>query len=135
MTHAPVSCCVAAIIVVAIALPATARAPLRDVAEIDNTLMVIGIADEIRRRCDGIDARLLRAVRTLSALRSRARDLGYTAEEIEAYVSSDGEKARMRAKAEAWLAAQGVDADDTAQLCAFGAVQIDSEGVIGRLLR
>lgn len=115
--------------------PAEARPPLSDVAEIDDTLMVIAIADDIRKRCDGIDARLWRALRTIQALEARARDLGYSDDEIEAYVSADAEKARMRAKALAWLDGQGVDGGDAAALCAYGRQAIAQDTPVGRLLR
>jgi hypothetical protein len=122
-------CCVLA------AFPAAGKPPLREVAEIDNGLMVVAIADEIRTRCDGIGARLFRALGTLNALRARALELGYSDGEIDAYTGSAEEKRRMRAKAEAWLAARGVDAADDAQLCAFGEAQIAGATAIGVLLR
>ncbi|WP_136441447.1 DUF5333 domain-containing protein [Pacificoceanicola onchidii] len=112
-----------------------AKPPLRDVAEIDNGLMAIAIADEIRKTCDGISARMIRAYSTIKALESRAGELGYSEEEIEDYVTSKTEKKRMRAKASAYLAGQGVDADNAAALCAFGERQIAKGTAIGVLLR
>ncbi|MBS0124295.1 DUF5333 domain-containing protein [Thetidibacter halocola] len=119
----------------ALALPAAAKPPLRDVAEIDNALMAIAIADEIRKTCDGINARLILAYTTINALKSRAESLGYTEDEIDAYVTSKSEKDRMRAKATAYLASKGVDAKDKGELCAFGKAEIASDSAIGRLLR
>lgn len=117
------------------AAPVQAKTPLRDVAAIDDHLMAVGIADEIRKQCDGINARMIKALSVLQGLKSYARDLGYTNDEIDDYVTSKSEKKRMRAKAEAWLAAQGVDGNDTAQLCRFGKDQIAQGGKIGELLR
>ncbi|MDU8910557.1 DUF5333 domain-containing protein [Aestuariicoccus sp. MJ-SS9] len=114
---------------------ALAKVPLRDVAEIDNSLMAVAIADEIRKTCDGISARMFRALGVLNALKNHARDLGYTDDEIEAYVTSKAEKARMRDKATAYLAERGVVADDKSQLCAFGREEIARGGPIGDLLR
>lgn len=114
---------------------AAGKPPLREVPEIDNGLMMVAIADEIRTRCDDIGARMFRALGTLNALRTRALALGYSDSEIDAYTGSAEEKRRMLAKAEAWLGARGVDAEDDAQLCAFGEAQIAGATAIGRLLR
>ncbi|MDJ0823300.1 MAG: DUF5333 domain-containing protein [Paracoccaceae bacterium] len=118
-----------------LALPAAAKPPLRDVAEIDDGLMAVAIADEIRKTCDDISARMFRAMATLSDLKSRAKSLGYSEEEIEDYVTSKAEKTRMRAKAEAFLADQGVDAKSDRELCRFGKKEIARTSDIGRLLR
>lgn len=123
------------LVCLSLACPAAAKAPLRDVPEIDNGLMAVAIADEIRKRCDGIDARMVRALATLNGLKSRARDLGYSKDEIDDYVTSKSEKTRMRAKAEAWLSGQGVASSDTGALCAFGRDEIRDGSAIGRLLR
>ncbi|WP_292292745.1 DUF5333 domain-containing protein [Marivita sp.] len=112
-----------------------AKPPLRDVAEIDDAVMAVAIADAIRKSCDDINARLLRAYTTLNGLKSDARARGYTDEEVEAYVTSKSEKARMKAKAERFLQANGVRPDDIPALCRFGKAQIRSRTEIGELLR
>ena len=114
---------------------AWAKPPLRDVPQIDDGVMVVAIADAIRKSCDDINARLIRAYATLNALKSTARDLGYTDDEVEDYVTSKDEKARMRAKAEQFLQANGVRPDDIPALCRFGKRQIQSQTEIGKLLR
>ena len=119
---------------VALAVPAVAKPALRDVKEIDDTLMQIAIADEIRKSCSDISARMLRALGQVNALESKAKTLGYSDQEIDDYVTSKAEKKRMRAKAEAWLASQGVNAKDKKALCAFGHAQIDKKTYIGSLL-
>lgn len=123
------------ILLAGLAMPTLAKPPLRDVTEIDDALMQVAIADEIRKTCEGIDARMWRALLTLRGLKAEARDRGYSEDEIEAYVTSKSEKARMRAKAEDWLAGQGVAADDAAALCAFGKAQMRADTGIGRLLK
>lgn len=114
---------------------AAAKPPLRDVAEIDDMVMMVAIADEIRKSCDDISARLIRAYATLNGLKSLAQDKGYSAGEVEDYVTSKSEKQRMRAKAERFLAQNGVSPDDTPALCRFGRVQIQSQTEIGKLLK
>lgn len=122
----------------ALCLPTTAPQaahPLSEVAEIDDGLMAIAIADEMRRRCDGVQPRYWRAFQTLRQLEARARDLGFSDAQIEAYVTSDAEKARMREKATAWLAERSVDVADTDAFCGYARRAIDAENAIGRLLR
>jgi len=117
------------------ALPAASKPPLSEVSEIDNGLMTIAIADEIRKNCDDISARLIRAYQQIKTLERRAKALGYSDDEIDTYVNSDSEKARMRQKANAYLAAQGVSASDTKALCRFGRDQIAAGGPVGFFLR
>jgi hypothetical protein len=114
---------------------ASAKQPLREVASIDDALMYVAIADAIRKSCDTINARLIRAYSELNRLKALARDMGYTEEEVEAYVTSKSEKARMKDKAEAFLQANGVRPDDTPALCRFGQEQIQAQTEIGQLLR
>lgn len=123
------------ILCLCLATPVAAKPHLRDVAEIDDTLMQIAIADEIRKTCDGISARMIRGLAQINSLESRAKALGYSKSEIDAYVTSKSEKRRMRAKAESWLASQGVKANDDKALCAFGRAQMDRKTYIGSLLR
>ncbi|MCL3882758.1 DUF5333 domain-containing protein [Marivita sp. GX14005] len=115
--------------------PVLAKPPLRDIAEIDDAVMAVAIADEIRKSCKNINARLIRAYTELSALKALARERGYSDEEVEAYVTSKSEKARMRQKAERYLQAKGVAPEDTGALCAFGKAEIAAETAIGRLLK
>lgn len=114
---------------------ALAKPPLRDVTQIDNGVMTVAIADAIRKSCEDINPRLIRAYSALNALKSMAREKGYSDEEVEHYVTSKEEKARMKAKAERYLASQGVTLDDRPGLCRFGREQIAAETAIGRLLR
>lgn len=123
------------ILCLTLALPVLAKPPLREVSEIDDGLMAVAIADEIRKSCDDIQPRMIRAYRQIKALERRARSLGYSEEEIEAYVTSDAEKKRMRRKAETWLASQGVAPSDTDALCRFGRDEISRGGPVGYFLR
>jgi S-adenosylmethionine synthetase len=124
-----------ALILASLAGPALAKPPLRDVAKIDNGLMAIAIADEIRKECDDIKPRMIRALSQLNTLKGMAKEMGYSEEEIDDYVNSKAEKTRMRQKAETWLAGQGVDAKDTGALCAFGKADIARGGPVGSFLR
>ena len=114
---------------------AAAKPPLRDVPQIDDALLDLGLADRIRKECPDISARMFRALSYLNNLQSTARDLGYSEAEIDAYRKSDAEKARMKARGAAYLKANGVDTSDPQSYCALGRAEIQKSSRIGSLLR
>lgn len=114
---------------------AAALPSLREVKEIDDGLFAVAVADEIRQQCDGISARLFRALGYINTLESRAKELGYSEQEIKAYVKSPEEKARMRARGEAYLKANGVSYADKETFCTLGRAEIEKGTLIGQLLR
>lgn len=114
---------------------ADALPPLREVKKIDDGLLAVAIADELRKRCNMLDARMFRALNYLNSLKNAARDMGYSDAEIEAYVSSAPEKDRMRTRGEAYLKAKGVTIGDYAGYCSLGKDEIARGSAIGRLLR
>lgn len=113
----------------------SAKVPLSQVAVIDDSLMEIAIADEIRKTCGGISARMFRALGRLEDLKAKALSMGYSRQEIQDYVTSKSEKRRMRAKAEAYLAGKGVNGNNKSELCRFGSAEIKRGTAIGTLLR
>lgn len=115
--------------------PALAKVPLSKVSAIDDSLMEVAIADEIRKQCNGISARMFRALGRLEDLKALALSMGYSKKEIEDYVTSKSEKRRMRSKAEAFLSGQGVNPKDKSQLCRFGSAEMKRGTGIGTLLR
>lgn len=120
-----------------ILIPASvaAKPPLRDVKEIDDALYYIAIANEISEYCDTISGRRLKAIGVMWDLRSKANSLGYTDREIRAYVESDAEKDRMRAKGEAYLAQNGVSYENPGSFCTLGQKEIQRNSAIGVYLR
>jgi len=65
-----------------LATPVTAQVPLRDVAQIDDALLDLGIADRIRKNCPTISARLLKAVTYVRNLEKQAKAMGYSDAQI-----------------------------------------------------
>ena len=118
-----------------LATPAMAKPALRDVPAIDDALLDLGVADLIRKNCPTISARMLKAVNYVWSLRAQARKMGYTDAEIDAYVDSDAEKARMRARGAAFFKARGVDTSRAQGYCALGLAEIQKSSRIGSLLR
>lgn len=120
-----------------LAFPAAveAKPPLREVKEIDEELYYIAIANEISEFCPSISGRRLKAIGVMWGLKSKANKLGYSDGEIRAYVESDAEKDRMRAKGEAYLAANGVSYDNPNSFCTLGQAEIERNSAIGVYLR
>jgi hypothetical protein len=125
----------AAAITLALATPVAAKSGLSHEQEIDNGLLVVGIAHLIREACPDISPRLVRAYTYLRGLESKARALGYSEDEIRAHMESDTEKARMRQRGDAYFAERGASADDADSLCQLGREEIAADSAIGRLLR
>lgn len=114
---------------------AAAKPSLRDVPEIEDPLFAVAMAKEVADHCDSIGARFLKGLGELRRLRARANELGYADREIRAYIESDVEKARMRAKGERLLSARGVTYEDLETFCAYGRAEIQKNSAIGVLLR
>ncbi|AXI46086.1 hypothetical protein C1J03_08685 [Sulfitobacter sp. SK012] len=118
-----------------LANPVAAKPPLRDVPKIDNALLDLGIADIIRKQCPDISARMLKALNYVWGLKAEAGRLGYTDAEIDAYIDSDAEKTRMRARGDEFFKARGVETSDPQSYCALGRAEIQKSSRIGSLLK
>jgi hypothetical protein len=114
---------------------AFAKPSLREIPEIENALFSVAVANEVRKKCDSIGGRMFKGMGVLRRLRARANELGYSDAEIRAYVESDAEKARMRAKGKRLLAASGVSYDKPETFCAYGRAEIAKSSAIGALLK
>ena len=117
------------------ATAAMAKPALRDVPEIDDQMLRVGLALEISEQCDEIGARTLKGLSVLWSVKRRANELGYTNDEINAYRKSDEEKARIRARGEAYVKSKGLDPTSAADLCKLGKAEIAEGSVIGSLLK
>lgn len=118
-----------------IGAPLAAKPNLRDVSAIDDALLAVGLADEIRKSCPDISPRYFKALSFVNGLRDKARDMGYSDVEIDAYRKSPSEKARLRAESTAYLAANGVVPEQPDTYCALGRAEIEKSSQIGSLLR
>ncbi|WP_072506304.1 DUF5333 domain-containing protein [Phaeobacter porticola] len=114
---------------------AAAKSSLRDVQEIEDPLFAVAVAKEVADHCDSISARFFKGLTELRRLKARANELGYSDTEIRAYIGSDSEKTRMRAKGERFLAQNGVSYEKTETFCTFGRAEIKKNSAIGVLLR
>lgn len=117
-----------------LATPALALPPLSDNDYVNDRLIQARVADRIRNECDSISARFVFAYSQARALKQYALDQGYSDAEIEAFLDSKADKDRVKAAAEAYLAANGAVAGDEAGFCALGAREIAAGSVAGSLI-
>lgn len=108
---------------------------LRSEPTITNGLIDTAIAYEIGRKCDTLEPRIVQGINFLYALRSEAEALGYSADEINAYIENEPEKDRLEAIARERLAALGGVEGEYETYCTVGRAQIAQGTQIGRLLR
>ncbi len=113
----------------------SAKPALRDVDEIYEPLYWALVAFEIADVCDSLEGRKFKGARDGWALVSKARELGYTTEEIRAFLDSDEEKARMRSRGEAYFNHKGASYDEPETFCALGRAEIERNSQIGVYLR
>lgn len=121
-------------LVAAFASPAAALEPLSTERHINDSLISARVADRIRKTCPSIDGRVIYAFSQARALKSYARAKGYSEAEIEAFLDSKAERARIYAVAEAYLAQQGATEGDAESYCAVGRNEIAGKSLIGSLL-
>lgn len=114
---------------------AVALEPLSTHREINGKLAAARVADLIRRECDSIDGRLVYAWGQARALKRFAQDQGYSDAQIDAFLDSESDKARIYAEADRYIAQKGAKRGDNASFCALGRAEIGAKSFIGSFLR
>ncbi|SEM83020.1 hypothetical protein SAMN04488003_10571 [Loktanella fryxellensis] len=122
-------------ILAAVAAPVAQAQSLADESEIRNGLLVVGMAYELSEKCGPVDARTVRGISTLLNLKSRARALGYSNAEIDAYIDDEAEKDRLEVIARSQLEQLGAVPGQEDTYCAVARDQIARGTGVGRLLR
>ena len=117
-----------------VSAPTASAASLAQEADINNRLLEIAVADEIRKSCDVISPRIFTAWRRMQALKAEAIARGYTEAEIEAYVNDKDEKRKMRARSDAYVREHEAEPNDAQSLCRLGKEEIAKQSRIGSLL-
>lgn len=113
----------------------SAQTALKDVLYVRDGVIHVGMAYEISEQCDSLHARTFRGISFLNSLKNHARDLGFSDDQIDAYIDDDAEKDRLEGMARAELARLGTDPNDAASYCAVGRAQMDANTRVGWLLR
>jgi hypothetical protein len=103
--------------------------------EINEGLIAISMANVIRETCPSISARMLKAWFYIMTLEAEARSLGYSPQEVSAFVKDPVEKNRVLSIAQKRLADHGVTPDQPATYCTFGLAGIQAGSTIGKLLK
>lgn len=119
----------------ALASPVAAQSGLANEAAINDKLFVFAMANEMRKACDDISPRMMRAISFRNNLFSEARAKGYTNAEIDAYIDNKAEQAKMKARGNRYLAQFGASLSDKPSLCRVGREEIAKRSQIGVLLR
>ena len=117
-----------------LAAPALALEPLAQERYVNDRLIAARVADRVRRECPSINARIVYAWSQARALKKYAESKGYSASEIDAFLDSKQDKARIYAAAEDYLTRNGARKGDAESYCRIGRNEIASKSVAGSLL-
>lgn len=110
-------------------------ATLRDNKAINDGLRSVAVAILIHENCPSISARLFKGMRYLKALESHALGLGFSQDEVDAFVDSRPDKDRLEREAKALVVEKGATPGDGASYCTVGEAEIAAKSQIGVLLR
>ena len=117
-----------------LAAPALALEPLAQERYVNDRLIAARVADRVRRECPSINARIVYAWSQARALKRYAENKGYSSSEIDAFLDSKQDKARIYAAAEDYLTRNGARKGDPESFCRIGRGEIASKSVAGSLL-
>lgn len=112
-----------------------ARADLAAEKDINAGLLTVAIADKIRRDCSEVSAKFWAARSYANQLKGMALKRGYTEAQIDAYINSDAEQDKMRARRNAYIKSKGASNKDAASLCRLGRDEIKNRSHVGSFLK
>ncbi len=125
-------------------LPSAAATPsqaevnetLRNSPDIYNGLFTAALIRHIVKVCPAIEPPgRLRRVSYFLSLYNRARAMGYSRGQIEAFVEDKGEQARMQSLVDNHLRRAGAGPSDRDAVCAYARGEIAAQTALGRQLR
>ncbi|MDJ0640880.1 MAG: DUF5333 domain-containing protein [Paracoccaceae bacterium] len=119
----------------ALATPVLALQPLHKDQRVLSGFYAIGLADEVRKKCDSIEPRIFRAISYLRSLERYARNAGYSSEDIDELQDNKAEKEKLKARIRADLAKRGATPETPEGYCTVGREEIAKGSAAGRLLR
>jgi hypothetical protein len=112
-----------------------ANPPLSDVSVITEGLINAAIAYEVDQQCESLEGFMVAGVNFLWSLKGHASDLGYSDDEIKAYIDNDSEKDRLEVIARQRLRDMGAVEGEWETYCTVGRSEMAAGSQIGRLLR
>jgi len=125
----------AVVVAVTTTTSASALTPLHENPRVINGFYALGMADILRRGCDDIKPRWIRAYNYLKALESFAKKEGYSQAQIDELTDNDAEKDKLEARIRADLAKRGASPKTPEGYCTVGREEIAKGSAAGRLLR
>lgn len=115
---------------------ATAANPeIGQVTHITEGLINTAIAYEIDRVCDSISGRRIDGINFLWSLKEHANELGFSDDEVRAYVDNRAEQDRLEAIARDRLRDMGAVEGQPETYCSVGRAEMAARSDIGRFLR
>jgi len=114
-----------------LAASADDRVPLWEDAELESGLRMIARGGFVKKNCKAVSTRQFRTYGFMYSLVERGRSLGYSDDEMRAYIKDKGQKARVEALAKADLEARGVDFDDPDSFCDLARTEIAADRDFG----
>ena len=135
-----VTAVVLAIFVSGSAVGATSQAEvnetLRTTPAIYNGLFTAALIKHVTDTCPAIEPPgRVRRVSFFLGLYNQARGLGFSRDQIEAFVDDKSEQERLRGVVESHLTRAGVDPKSETEVCAYARTQIAERTALGRQLR
>ncbi len=125
----------AALIAAGAAASATDWSAMRADQRVQSELLGASMAYILVEQCAPIKLRRLKLVANALSLTSHAKGLGYSGDEVEAYVNDKDEQARFRARAMERLAELGAREGDAASFCEVGRAEMEKGSYVGALLK
>ena len=122
-------------VVVSVSTPAVALQPLHENRTVISGFYAMGLADLVRRNCDEISPRYLRAYNYLKGLEKFALNAGYSPAQIDELTDNREEKERLKVRIIADLAERGATPQTPQGYCTVGREEIAKNSAAGRLLR
>lgn len=124
-----------AMVLALVASAADARTRLQDDKVIEDGLRIVAIGKMLDENCEAIAPRRFKALGFALSLQRRAKSMGYTDAEIDAYLESDSDKDRIKGLARSYLKERGVNFSDPTSYCAVGRTEIQEQTSVGQFLR
>ena len=124
---------IAAVLGTALSTPAIASPA--DVPRVTEGLISAAMVIRLGKRCDSVSVRRLRGLNFLHGLRQHLRDMGYTNQEIDAYIDDEDEEERLEDIAFQRLRDLGAIDDDGPSHCAVARSQMAQGTLVGSFLR
>lgn len=109
---------------------------LRSTPEVYNGLFTAALIKHVTDTCPAIEPPgRVRRVTFFLGLYNQARGLGFSRDQIEAFVEDKSEQDRLRGVVESHLTRAGVDPKSETEVCAYARTQIAERTALGRQLR